>query len=139
MAEIDVAKKEIRRIVKEAFLLEDQRDIEKVLKFFTDDVIAQKANIPQFQGIEALRRDYEIMFKSREGISASTDGRSEYIEVSSSRDMAWDCGCYTTEFKGPQGTKISKGKYMCTWRKVADQWKIAAFCVTSDLPERKIS
>jgi len=49
-------------------------------------------------------------------------------------DLAWDCGQYVTEYKGPESNRISKGKYLCTWKKVGDRWKIAAFSATSDLP-----
>ena len=108
--------------------------MDKVLEFFTDDVIAQKATIPQFRGIKALKEDYIRMFVSFKDSTRSTTELVDHIEISSSADMAWNTGQYTTHYKETGEPRMWKGKYICAWRKVDDKWKIAAFSITRSLP-----
>ena len=132
--DFEAEKEEIRRIFTEHMSAYDKKDLDKTLDLFSEDVIVQRANIVQFQGKRALREDYRNGFESLKDSTSSTTGESMYIEISSSGDMAWSCGNYTTHYMRTGETSIVKGKYLSTWKKVGDKWKVAAYCVTSSLP-----
>ena len=135
LVDVEAEKKEIRRIFNEHLSAYDKKDLDKTVDMFSEDVIVQRANIPQFQGKKALKEDYKRSFESLKNSTSSTTEEGMYIEISSSGDIAWSCGPYTTHYETTGDTRIVKGKYLCTWRKVDDKWKISAFCATSSLPE----
>ena len=135
MVDIEAEKKEIRRIFNEHLSAYDNRDLDKTVELFSEDVIVHRANSPQFQGKKALIEDYKNSFESLRNSTSSTTEEGMHIEISSSGDMAWNCGPYTTHYETGGKTRIVKGKYLSTWRKVDDNWKVATFCATNSLPE----
>jgi len=137
MSSVDIEgeKKEIRRIFIEHMAAYDKKDLDKTVELFSEDVIVQRANIPQFQGKKAIKEDYKKSFESLKNSTSSTTEEAMYVEISSSGDMAWNCGNYTSHYTRTGDTRIVKGKYIIAWRKVDDRWKVAAYCVTSSLPE----
>lgn len=128
MIDIDAEKKELKRVGAAAFDAEDQKDVEGLLSFCTEDILLQIPMIPQLQGIPALRKYYQRFFPRFESLK----GGADYIEVSSAGDMAWEHGLFTVEYKRPEGTIFDEGKYLLIWRKVNSQWKIAAYSVSSN-------
>jgi ketosteroid isomerase-like protein len=135
LVDIEAEKKEIRRIFNEHLFAYDKKDLDKTVNMFSEDVIVHRANNPQFQGKKTLTEDYKNSFESLKDSTASTTEEAMYVEVSSSGDMAWSCGNYTTHYERTGDTRIVDGKYIIAWRKIDDKWKVAAFCATSNLPQ----
>ena len=128
--DVEAEKREIDRLTDEAFAAEDRKDLEKMLESLADDVILQVPGMPQIQGIRALREFYKAFLPTFD----SMKGGPRHIEVSSSGDMAWQYGSFSTGYKKPEGTIMEKGKYLAIWKKVDGKWKWAAYSVTSDEP-----
>ncbi|MCW4041131.1 MAG: DUF4440 domain-containing protein [Candidatus Bathyarchaeota archaeon] len=128
MVDIQTEKKEIERVGAAAFTAEDQKEVEKLLSFCTEDIILQIPTIPQLQGIPALRKYYQSFFPRFESLK----GKAQYIEVSTAGDVAWEYGLFKVEYKRPEGSVFDEGKYLLTWRKVNGQWKIAGYSVSSN-------
>lgn len=128
--DVEAEKREIDRLTDEAFAAEDRKDLEKMLEGVADDAILQVPNMPQIQGIKALREFYKAFLPTFD----SMKGGPRHIEVSSSGDMAWQYGSFSTGYKKPEGTVTDKGKYLMIWKKVDGKWKTVAFSVSSDNP-----
>ena len=129
MVDIKAEKKAIKEAGIASFEAEDKKELEKLLSYFADDVIVQGPNMPQLQGMDALREFYKGFLPTLVTIK----GESSHIEVASSGDMAWDIGYNKAEYKGPEGNFKDQGKYFCTWKKINGDWKIAVIAFSSDL------
>ena len=78
--DVEAEKREIDRLTDEAFVAEDRKDLEKMLEGLADDAILQVPNMPQIQGIKALREFYKAFLPTFD----SMKGGPRHIEVSAS-------------------------------------------------------
>ncbi len=110
---------------------ESARDLERVLSYYTDDVVAQAEGATATVGKPALRRHYQALFGSSflELAASTTD-----VEVAASGDLAWEQGVKRLTRRGGSGPVLEVGKYLAVWRKAAGEWKIAAIAVSTDAP-----
>ncbi len=120
--DIEAEKQVIRDVVTKAFEAEQQKDLDGILSAYAEDVIAQVSNMPQIQGLEAMRDFYTEYFK----ILVSIEGWSTEIIVSEAGDMAWDYGGSRSVVNGPDGPIEGEGKYLCVWKKINSEWKCVA-------------
>lgn len=130
--DIEAEKQAIKEMVKMGFETEKKKDVDAVmnLEYFTDDVIVHGSNMPQIQGLEAVRNFYTEFFK----ILISIEGGSTETFISESGDMAWDYGWNHAVYKGPDGPIDEKGKYLQVLKKINGKWKCVSVCFTSDAP-----
>jgi ketosteroid isomerase-like protein len=101
---------------------------------FADDAVLHVANMPPVQGRDAIRRFYGNLF----GFLSASAATPETLHISAGGDMAYGVGSATNEFRGPQGPAVYAGKYFLVWRKVADEWMVVLYGVSSNQsdPER---
>ena len=108
--DIEAEKKVIRNLVKIAFEVENQKDVDAImdLGYFTEDSILQGPNMPQLKGLKAARNFYTEFFK----ILDSIKGGSIEIIMSEAGDLACDYGWNRTVYKGPDGPFEDEGNYL---------------------------
>jgi ketosteroid isomerase-like protein len=130
VVDVEAEKAAIQNLVREAFEAEQQKDIDAILNFFSENVVVQAPNMPQFEGIEALRNFYTEFFK----VLVSIEGGSTKVEISEAGDMAWDYGWNRAAYEGPEGPFEDEGKYLEVWKKINGEWKVVAISFSSDKP-----
>ncbi|UCG68905.1 MAG: DUF4440 domain-containing protein [Thermoplasmata archaeon] len=108
----------------------NQKDIDAEMALIAEDIIVQPANMPQFIGKKDYREFMEEYYKTL----VSTVGESTRIEVSSSRDMAFDIGTMKVILMGPEGTIEDEQKYFAVYQKIDGEWKCTALSSSSDNP-----
>ena len=55
------------------------------------------------------------------------------IEVAASGDMAWEIGTFELKLNDAQGNPMTiPGKYVVTWKKLGETWKVAADIFNTD-------
>jgi ketosteroid isomerase-like protein len=133
MVDIDAEKKAIQKLIKDTIQAEDNKDLDKILNFFANDVIIHEPNAPQVQGIENIVEPFKEYLSSLVSIS----GESTHVEISSSGDMAWDVGYNISEHRDSERSFSGQGKYFAVYKKVGSKWKCAALAQSSNLPQPK--
>ncbi len=130
--DLDAERQAIRDLLNTAFEVEQQKDVDAIMELdlFADDIIAQAPNMPQIEGLKALRNFYTELFK----ILDSIRGGSTDIIISEAGDMAWDCGWNRTVYKGSDGLIEDEGKYLGVYKKINGKWKCVAISFSSDKP-----
>jgi ketosteroid isomerase-like protein len=126
MIDIQAEKVEIERVIKRVEAAENRHDVDAMLEDMIDDPVLHLCGVPPVQGQDAVRQLYHGLFET----FVSTNITSQQIHVSASSDMAWDCGVYVNEYKGPDGPIQEPGKYLGVYHKVDGRWKGAVFCIT---------
>jgi ketosteroid isomerase-like protein len=131
---IDIAKETdaVRARSKGVSTAESAKDTQGAIAFWADDAIVQPAGAPQLQGREAITALYRQFFEnsSFKEISSTISN----ITVSRSGDLAYEYGVNRMVFQSPKGDLLDMGKYLLVWKKVKDNWFIAALAFTSDAP-----
>ena len=69
LVDIEAEKKEIKRIFNEHLSAYDNKDLDKTVDMFSEDVIVHRADIPQFQGKKVLMEDYKNSFARAPSLS----------------------------------------------------------------------
>jgi ketosteroid isomerase-like protein len=130
--QIDIAKETdaVRTRSKGINAAESAKDAQSAIAFWAEDAIVQPAGSPQLQGREAIKALYGQFF----GNSAFKEisGTTTSITVSQSGDLAYEYGVNRLVFQSPEGDLLDMGKYLAVWKKVKDNWYIAALAFTSD-------
>lgn len=111
---------------------EAARDIKKALEFWAEDAIVQPAGAPQVQGLEAVSALYHQVFDGP-GLKEFSSTPSNLI-VSKSGDLAFEYGVNRMVFQGPKDDLLDIGKFLGVWKKVNENWYVAALSFTSDAP-----
>jgi ketosteroid isomerase-like protein len=105
-------------------------DADAMAGFFADDAVIHVANMPAIEGRSAIREFYGNLFRFLDASESVPDA----THVSASGDMAYGTGRASNEFGGPQGPVRYTGKYILVWRRVAGEWRIVLYGVSSDQP-----
>ncbi len=111
---------------------EQTKDIQKALSFYAEDAVIQAAGMAQFVGLDSIRTLYSMMFEKmsiKETSSSITN-----LTVARSCDMAYEYGINRLVFNSPRGELLDMGKYILIWKKIKDNWYVAALSFTSDAP-----
>jgi ketosteroid isomerase-like protein len=106
------------------------RDADWMADLFADAAELHVANMPPVVGRSAIRQFYGRMF---EFLSASTAEPSG-TRVSASGDVAYSTGRTTNEFRGAGGPVSYAGKYVLVWERLADDWRVVLYAVSSNQP-----
>ena len=109
---------------------EAAKDVNTAVTFWADDAVVQTAGAPATTGVAAVREGYTQMFGALKSFKSTTT----HITVAASGDLAWEHGVNELVFTGPNGDVPDKGKYLAIWKKVNDEWKVAALSFTTDTP-----
>ncbi|MCJ7554600.1 MAG: DUF4440 domain-containing protein [Ignavibacteriaceae bacterium] len=131
---IDIAKETdaVRARSEGLVAAESAKDTQGAIAFWAEDAIMQPAGSPQIQGIKAITDLYQQFFENKafKGIS----GTISNITVSQSGDLAYEYGVNRMVWTSPKGDLLDMGKYLLVWKKVKDNWYVAALAFTSDAP-----
>ena len=130
--DINAEKQTIKDIVQKAFEAEQQKDLEATLSIYAENVIFQPPNMPQTEGLEALRNFYTEFFK----MLVSIEGGTKEVFISKAGDMAWDYGWNRGVYESPEGRIEDEGKYLAVWQKIDGEWKCVAISFSSDKPAK---
>jgi ketosteroid isomerase-like protein len=106
------------------------RDADGLAALFADAAVVHVANMPPIEGRDAIHRFYGNMFRFLSGSSATP----ETIQVSDSGDLAYGIGSVSNEFRGPEGRVEYAGKYVLVWRKIAGDWMVVLYSISSNQP-----
>ncbi|HVS30447.1 MAG TPA: DUF4440 domain-containing protein [Thermoanaerobaculia bacterium] len=109
---------------------EAQRDVGKILDFWSEEAVIYLDKSPPRQGRDQIRAVYQGW------LPLAREQQNEIIEIvaSASGDLAYERGnTYTTwEADGPTPSGTAS-KYLAVWQRSADgQWRISAFSATSN-------
>jgi ketosteroid isomerase-like protein len=129
MVIFEAEKMEIETMLRRIEAAENRRDVDAMFEDMTEDSILHKCGTPQIQGRDAWKKDYEQFFTSG---FVSTIITCLGREVSASGDIAWEYGCFVSEFEGPDGCTKSEGKYLGVLKKVDGKWKSAAVSISGN-------
>lgn len=110
---------------------EAAKDAESAVEFYLEDAIVQIPNEPLLQGREAIHALY-VRMAAMPYTDLSSSPRD--IEVAAAADMAYEHGVNRLTFPSPEGSWTDVGKYLLVWKKVDDEWRIAALSFSSDAP-----
>jgi uncharacterized protein (TIGR02246 family) len=99
--------------------------------FYAEDGMIMPPGAPASVGREAIAATWAALFGLKE---FSLTFAPTTIDVAVSGDIAYDIGTYMLEFETEAGDVQDKGKYVVAWKKVGDEWQVAADIFNSDLP-----
>lgn len=108
---------------------EAAKDAEQAISFWAEDAIVQPAGAPQIQGRAAILDFYGQFMTDELKEFAST---STQAIVAESGDLAWEQGTTRFVLAAPGGDVVDVGKYLAVWRKIDNEWYIAALSFSSD-------
>jgi uncharacterized protein (TIGR02246 family) len=130
--DVEAEEQAIREIAQKAFEAERQKDINAVLSIYAENVVVQPPNMPQIEGVEALRNFYTEFLK----ILVSIEGSPTKVTISEAGDMAWNYTWNRAVYEGPEGRIEDEGKALSVWQKINGEWKIVAISYSSDKPAK---
>lgn len=107
------------------------RDTDAMAALFADSAVLHIANMPPVDGRSAIHRFYGNVFRF---LSASRSA-PQTLYVSAAGDMAYGTGTVANEFRGADGVVEYTGKYVLVWRKLAGDWTVVHYGVSSNQPE----
>jgi ketosteroid isomerase-like protein len=128
--DVTAAADAVRARSKACAAAEAAKDIERALGFWAEDAIVQTSGSPQIQGREAIRGVYRQYFGAVKEYSSTTS----HVTVSRAADLAFEYGVNRTVVESSQGDVVDMSKYLLVWKKLNDNWYIAALSFTSDAP-----
>jgi ketosteroid isomerase-like protein len=108
---------------------EAAKNAEQAITFWADDAIVQPAGAPQIQGRAAIL-DFYGQFMTDE--LKEFAGTSTQVIVAESGDLAWEQGTTRFVVATPNGDVVDIGKYLAVWKKIDNEWYIAALSFSSD-------
>ena len=96
-------------------------DVERVLTYWTDDVVAYLEGRPVVRGLDAMEA---VVRENRAQPGYSMSREVKGGAVAASGDFGYTTGTYEMTAPGPRGPVIRAGHYVCVWEKQADgSWK----------------
>lgn len=111
--------------------LEDQvatafknRDADKVLSYAATDIVQLAPDAPAGIGIEAYGRRLEAMFADTIYLWESYSLNVEFVDVSSSGDLAYVRGTDLLRTKTPEGVVDDAAKWVDIWKKTDGRWTV---------------
>jgi uncharacterized protein (TIGR02246 family) len=107
------------------------KDSAGIAQFYADDGVVMPPNQPLVTGREGIAKFWQSMTAIPE---ATLTFQPDRIDFSSAGDVAIDRGSYRFTAK-PGGQAVDEtGKYLVVWKKVGNEWKVAADMFSSDGP-----
>lgn len=120
----------IRRIGEEWARHWNARDLDGVAAVYAEDAVYLPPHHEALHGRDAIREYLKAPLSS--GVS---DLAFEVTYIKQQGPVAWDVGTYRMTIPQNEETKKEDhGKYLTVWRRVGQNWLIAADAWSSDLP-----
>jgi uncharacterized protein (TIGR02246 family) len=101
------------------------KDLDKTVSYYADDAAMLPSQAPIARGKAQIKEVWTHLL-SLPGLELSFGPNK--IEVSKSKDIAYEIGTYQMKFNDAQGNPTTEiGKFVVVWKKQADkQWKAVA-------------
>lgn len=102
----------------------DAKDMDTWITFLAPDALFLPPDSPALRTTEAIRQFYSRLFADP---LFTIKCKSQKVDVSASRDMAWATGTCEATFSGPNGEASGAStKWLKVWRRQPDdKWKCA--------------
>jgi ketosteroid isomerase-like protein len=128
--DIEAEKQVILQLDQQWIEAENRKDLEATMSNAAEGIICQPPDMPQIEGLAALRNFYTELFKILVSIEAGTTN----VIVSKSGDMAWQYGWNRNVLEGPEGPIEGEWKYLGVWQKIDGKWKAVAVSFSGNKP-----
>jgi uncharacterized protein (TIGR02246 family) len=130
---VDVASEEaaIRGIARQMVQAATAKDVDAVMRLYTDDAVFMMPNAPPARGQAAVRAVWSQFLGLPNLQLGLTPGD---IDIAASGDLATEAGTYTVSYTGEGGPVNDRGKYLVELRKVGTTWRIENDIFNSDVP-----
>lgn len=120
----------IRRIGEEWARHWNEGELDGVVAAYAEDAVYLPPHHEAVHGRDAIREYLKAPLSH--GVS---DLAFEVTYIKQNGPVAWDVGTYRMKIPQDGGTKKQdQGKYLTVWRRVGENWLIAADAWSSDLP-----
>ncbi|HEX5775733.1 MAG TPA: DUF4440 domain-containing protein [Caulobacteraceae bacterium] len=100
-----------------------ERDLKGIVGLYADDGVVMAPNMPPMQGPGPVTQVWGGLFQLP-GFKLTITPVE--VTVARSGDLAMDRGVYALTTTGPAGEVVENGKYVVVWKKVGEEWKVAA-------------
>ncbi len=110
----------------------NEKDVDRMLSFYTDDAELLPPNAPRINGREAVRA-----YLAELAESPARDWKSETanLEVARNGKLAYSVGTYEVTLVGAEGKEVThRGKWVVIRKKIDGTWKAAIDIWNSDGP-----
>ena len=109
-----------------------QGDLERIVSFYADDAVMLPTAEPIVAGKQAIRAEWKhvLGIPGMENVSTL-----KHVDVSSSGDMGYSRGTYTSRMAGPKGEPLTEpGKWVSIWKRQNDgDWRIVVDIYNTDI------
>ena len=120
---------QIRQLTQDWFDAENRKDLNTIMGFLADGIVAEFPGMPLLEGKEAIRSFMTTFL----GSLVSITGGPMTIIVSENGDIAYHFGTSTAIIKGTDGEVEDPQKYLFVWQKIDGEWKAVAGASSSDV------
>jgi ketosteroid isomerase-like protein len=124
----------IRKLEADWTILNQKRDIAKVMEMYAPDAIIMAPGQKVASGLETIRKQFESMFADTNMLWDTFSWKSEKVEVSASGDLAYIKGSNTLKMKTTNGVIEESDKGVDIWRKIDGKWKAVLTIWNGDEP-----
>jgi ketosteroid isomerase-like protein len=128
----------IRKLEADWTVLNQKRDIAKVMEMYAPDAIIMAPGQNVTTDLETLRKQFESMFADTNMLWDTFSWTSEKVEVSASGDLAYIKGSNTFKMKTPNGIIEEADKGVDIWRKIDGKWKCVLTIWNSNKPTEEM-
>jgi uncharacterized protein (TIGR02246 family) len=128
----------IRKLEADWTVLNQKRDIAKVMEMYAPDAIIMAPGQIVATGLETIRKQFESMFADTSILWDTFSWTSEKVEVSTSGDLAYIKGSNSMRMKTPNGIIEEADKGVDIWRKIDGKWKAVLTIWNSNKPPEEM-
>jgi ketosteroid isomerase-like protein len=114
----------VRNLENQMTVAYQNRSFEELLIFMAPDVVHIVPDFPPITGIENSRARLEPEFADTAYIWETYSMNIDFVEVSTSGDMAYVRGTDLLKKKTPEGIVDDPAKWVDIWKKIDGQWKV---------------
>jgi uncharacterized protein (TIGR02246 family) len=124
----------IRKLEADWTVLNQKKDIEKVMEMYAPDAIIMAPGQNVATGLETIRKQFESMFADTSLLWDTFSWTSEKVEVSASGDVAYIKGSNSMRMETSNGIIEEADKGVDIWRKIDGKWKAVLTIWNSNKP-----
>ena len=135
---IRVEEDTIRKLEADWTVLNQTRNVEKIMEMYAPDAIIMAPGQIVATGLETIRKQFESMFADTSMLWDTFTWTSEKVGVSASGDLAYVSGPNSVKIKTPNGIIEESDKGVDIWRKIDGKWKCVLTIWNSNKPTEEM-
>lgn len=132
--DINAEQDAIRKLEADWTVLNQKKDIVKVIEMYAPDAIIMAPGQKIVTGLETIKNQLELMFTDTSMLWDTFSWTSEKVEVSASGDLAYIEGSNSIKMKTANGIIEESDKGVDIWRKTDGKWKAVLTIWNSNEP-----